>query len=155
MALIALNSPIPTTFSAVWQGRLLAFAGLALLPWMGYLAATLPPAEAAAWIALDSLEAACLLAAGARLTAGRAPRLPAAGAALLLAADACTDLLTSAPGAELAAALAMAVCAELPLAALCAVLARRSPRPPKRATGGSETYEKTYEKAYAKQISSR
>ncbi|MCX5201327.1 hypothetical protein OG897_07645 [Streptomyces sp. NBC_00237] len=142
MALLALNTPIPTTLSALWQGRLLTLAGLALLPWMGYLAATLPPVEAAAWIALDTLEAACLLAAGTRLREGRAARLPAAGAALLLAADACTDLLTSAPGPELAAALAMAGCAELPLAALCAVLARRSPRPQKRATGGSGTYQR-------------
>ncbi|MGW7412798.1 hypothetical protein, partial [Streptomyces sp. NPDC054863] len=121
MALLALNTPLPT---AMWQGRLLTLAGLALLPWMGYLAATLPPAEAAGWIVLDTLEAACLLTAGLRLVRGEgSPRLPAAGAALLLAADACADLLTSAPGAELAAAAAMAVCAELPLAALCAVLA--------------------------------
>ncbi|CAM5317893.1 hypothetical protein GCM10010329_74190 [Streptomyces spiroverticillatus] len=139
MALLALDSPVPT---ALWQGRLLTLAGLALLPWMGYLAATLPPAEAAAWIALDSLEAVCLLAAGARRSTGRPARLPAAGAALLLTADACVDLLTSAPGTELAAALAMALCAELPLAALCAALARRSPRPRTAATGGSATYKR-------------
>ncbi|MFJ2741783.1 hypothetical protein ACIO3O_19215 [Streptomyces sp. NPDC087440] len=139
MALLALDSPLPT---ALWQSRLLTLTGLALLPWMGYLAATLPPAEAAAWIALDTLEAACLLAAGRRIREGLPARLPATGAALLLAADACTDLLTSAPGTELAAALAMAVCAELPLAALCAVLARQSPRPHKQATGGSGTYRK-------------
>ncbi|MFI0979264.1 hypothetical protein ACH4SP_19965 [Streptomyces sp. NPDC021093] len=134
MALMALNLPAPT---AVWQGRVLTLAGLTLLPWMGYLAATLPPAEAAAWTALDALEALCLLTAGTRLVRGEGSlRLPAAGAALLLAADACADLLTSAPGAELAAAAAMAVCAELPLAALCAVLARRSPRPRMRANRG-------------------
>lgn len=42
-------------------------AGLALLPWLGYLAGTLPPAEAAAWVTLDALEVVCLLAAGTRL----------------------------------------------------------------------------------------
>ncbi|MEU8886442.1 hypothetical protein [Streptomyces sp. NPDC048442] len=134
MALMALNSPVPT---AMWQGRLLTVAGLALLPWIGYLAATLPPAEAAAWMALDLLEALCLLTAGTRLVRGGCGhRLAAAGAALLLTADACADLLTSAPGPEFAAAAAMAVCAELPLAALCVTLARRSPRPRARANRG-------------------
>lgn len=81
-------------------------------------------------MALDTLEAVCLLTAGTRLVrGGGGHRAAAAGAALLLAADACVDLLTSAPGAEQAAAMAMALCAELPLAALCGVLAvRRSPR---------------------------
>ncbi|MET9292452.1 hypothetical protein [Streptomyces sp. NPDC003077] len=109
-----------------WYGRLLTLAGLALLPWMGYLAGTLPPAEAALWVALDSLEALCLLTAGVRLTTGRPGHRATAGvAAALLAADACVDVATSGPGAELLAALAMAAGAELPLAALCAVLATR------------------------------
>jgi hypothetical protein len=113
-------------------GHLLTGAGLALLPWMGYLAATLPPAQAAAWIALDSLEALCLLTAGRRLVHGHGGHRPAAaGAALLLLADATADLLTSAPGTEFAQALAMAVCAELPLAVLCTALAHRSPRLPR------------------------
>lgn len=94
------------------QGRVLAACGLALLPWLGYLAGTLPPAEAAAWVALDTLEAAALLTAGHLL------------------ADACLDLAAAAPGPELAAAVAMAVAAELPLAALCARLAVRPPRGP-------------------------
>ncbi|MFJ4875420.1 hypothetical protein ACIP93_09420 [Streptomyces sp. NPDC088745] len=142
MALLVFACPFPT---ARWQGGLLTLAGLALLPWTGYLAATLPPAEAAAWVGLDLLEALCLLVAGARVRQGRAARLPAAGAALLLAADACADLLVSAPGPEFAAALAMAGCAELPLAVLCAARARRSPRPRQRAAGGSGTYgEETY-----------
>ncbi|NUP38912.1 MAG: hypothetical protein HOY76_18325, partial [Streptomyces sp.] len=46
----------------------------------------------------------------------------------LLVVDAWFDTVTAAPGAELVAALAMAVGAELPLAALCAVLAlKRAP----------------------------
>jgi hypothetical protein len=114
-----------------WQGRILAGAGLALLPWLGYLAGTLPPREAAAWVTLDALEAAYLLTAGARLLrADPRYRTPAAAAAVLLIADACTDVATSAPGAELAGALTMALGAELPLAALCMVLATRSTATP-------------------------
>ncbi|MFI9046406.1 hypothetical protein [Streptomyces sp. NPDC053427] len=140
MALTALNSPVShgscTTRAAVrlsparrWQGRILAGAGLVLLPWLGYLAGTLPPAEAAAWVALDALEAACLLTAGTRLLrSDPRHRAPAAAAAVLLLADACIDLATAAPGAELAAATAMALAAELPLAALCATLAARPAR---------------------------
>ncbi|MEV8454608.1 hypothetical protein AB0467_23375 [Streptomyces sp. NPDC052095] len=108
------------------QGLVLTGAGLALLPWLGYLAGSLPPAESAAWVVLDALEAAALLAAGHRLLRGDARhRAPSAAAALLLLADACADLATAAPGPELAVAVAMAVAAELPLAALCAAIAVR------------------------------
>ncbi|MFJ3948810.1 hypothetical protein ACIPXV_01880 [Streptomyces libani] len=139
MALIAFNSPVTRgsyPLRAVscaparigtgrrWQGRILTGAGLILLPWLGYLAGTLPPAEAVAWIALDALEAVALLATGTRLLRGVSRhRAPAAAAAVLLLADACLDLATAAPGTELATAVAMALGAELPLAALCAVLA--------------------------------
>ncbi|WP_438484708.1 hypothetical protein [Streptomyces sp. S186] len=109
-----------------WTGRVLTAAGLALLPWLGYLAGTLPPAEAAAWGALDTLEAAALLTAGTRLLrTDPRHRAPAAAAATLLLADACIDLATAAPGSELAAATGMALTAELPLAALCVWLAAR------------------------------
>ncbi|WP_330317904.1 hypothetical protein [Streptomyces platensis] len=139
MALIVLTSPVtdgsyprrdisggPVRFGVGrrWQGRILTGAGLALLPWLGYLAGTLPPAEAVAWVALDALEAIALLVTGTRLLRGDSRhRTPAAAAAVLLLADACIDLATAAPGAELAVALSMAVGAELPLAALCARLA--------------------------------
>ncbi|MFB6814428.1 hypothetical protein ACFCV8_07770 [Streptomyces sp. NPDC056347] len=108
------------------QGLVLTGAGLVLLPWLGYLAGSLPPAESAAWVVLDALEAAALLAAGHRLLRGDARhRAPSAAAALLLLADACADLATAAPGPELAVAVVMAVAAELPLAALCAAVAVR------------------------------
>ncbi|AJC54709.1 hypothetical protein GZL_02115 [Streptomyces sp. 769] len=101
-------------------------SGLALLPWLGYLAGTLPPVEAIAWVTLDVLEAVALLAAGTRLwRADLRHRAPAAAAAVLLLADVCVDVATAAPGPELAVAAAMAVAAELPLAALCGWLARR------------------------------
>ncbi|MGA5566057.1 hypothetical protein ACPCUV_33480 [Streptomyces platensis] len=112
-------------------GWILTGAGLALLPWIGYLAGTLPPAEAAAWVTLDSLEAAALLLTGTRLLRGDPRhRTPAAVAALLLLTDACLDLATATPGTELAIALAMAIGAELPLAALCATLAAARPAHP-------------------------
>ncbi|MFD7974295.1 hypothetical protein [Streptomyces sp. NPDC059071] len=99
-------------------------AGLALLPWLGYLAGTLPPVEAAGWVTLDTLEAATLLTAGTRvLRQDRACRVPAAASAALLVADACIDLATASPGAERTAAVVMAALAELPLAALCLMLA--------------------------------
>ncbi|MFH8404869.1 hypothetical protein ACH4FX_08835 [Streptomyces sp. NPDC018019] len=135
MALIACDPPCtarPFTLTAsrrTWAGRVLTGAGLALLPWMGYLAGTLPPAEAAAWVALDAVEAACLLIAGTRPMAGRpGNRAAAAVAAVLLAADACVDVATAGPGSELLTAVIMAAGAELPLAALCAALAARSAR---------------------------
>ncbi|MEV6240807.1 hypothetical protein [Lentzea sp. NPDC051838] len=102
-----------------WRGRVLTGAGLALLPWLGYLAATLPPAQAVGWVVLDGLEAVALLAAGNRLLRqdGR-HRAPAVAAAVLLLADACIDVATSS-GPELAVAVGMAIVVELPLAALC------------------------------------
>ncbi|MEU6385935.1 hypothetical protein ABZ847_20520 [Streptomyces bauhiniae] len=124
MALISRTFP-----SGVVYGRVLVGAGLVLLPWFGYLAGTLPPAEAAAWVALDALEAAALLTAGSRLLGQDLRyRAPAAAAAVLLLADACVDVATSPPGTALAVAVAMAVVAELPLAGLCAVLAGRPTR---------------------------
>ncbi|MFF4949929.1 hypothetical protein ACWC2K_01625 [Streptomyces chattanoogensis] len=137
MALVAFNSPsregryalrrtVRTGTARRRQGRVLTGAGLVLLPWLGYLAGTLPPAEAAAWVTLDALEAVCLLTAGTRLLRADARyRAPAAAAAVLLLADACIDMATAAPGTELATAIAMAVGAELPLAGLCALLAAR------------------------------
>ncbi|WP_399920044.1 hypothetical protein [Streptomyces kanamyceticus] len=133
MTLTAFSSPAATPR---WTAPVLTGAGLALLPWIGYLAATLPPAQAFVWGLLDSLEAYCLITAGLRLARGHGGhRVPAAGAALLLLADAVADLLTSAPGAPLAQALAMAVLAELPLAALCTLLSRPSPGLPRGITG--------------------
>ncbi|MFF9839030.1 hypothetical protein [Streptomyces sp. NPDC013740] len=124
----------PVSGSRRRRGRVLVGAGLILLPWLGYLAGTLPTAEAAAWVTLDALEAAALLTAGTRLLhTDPRHRAPAAAAATLLVADACMDLATAAPGAELATAVAMAVLAELPLAALCLTLAvTGGPRPGSR-----------------------
>ncbi|KJK43644.1 hypothetical protein UK23_32395 [Lentzea aerocolonigenes] len=121
MAFIAFG---PSAFAEIgnagrWRGHVLTGAGLCLLPWLGYLAGTLPPAEAVGWVVLDALEAAALLTAGSRLSRGDGRhRAPAVAAAVLLLADACIDVATSA-GPELAVAVVLAVAVELPLAALC------------------------------------
>ncbi|WP_051970343.1 hypothetical protein [Kitasatospora azatica] len=99
----------------------LAGAGFALLPWVVVLA--LVPGSLG-WIALDLAEAACLLGSALLLRRGHAARRPlAALAALLLVGDAWCDVSTA--GSSLLVAVAMAVCAELPLAALCSAIALR------------------------------
>ncbi|MGW3094431.1 hypothetical protein ACWDCC_13355 [Streptomyces sp. NPDC001102] len=113
-------------------GGLLVTCGLALLPWLYVLATGLPATATAehwpiAWVGLDALEALGLIATG--LLAARGDRrhaLAAAATATLLVVDAWFDTTTAAPGGDFAAALAMALGAELPLAALCGRLALRA-----------------------------
>ncbi|MFC5181629.1 hypothetical protein [Actinomadura harenae] len=117
-------------------GHVLAMAGLALLPWMAFLALRMPSGAAvtnwsAAWIGLDAMLALGLIGTGL-LAVRRDPRmtLPAAGTAALLFMDAWFDVLTSAPGADRAVAAVLAAGAELPLAVVCAVVAYRAfPKP--------------------------
>lgn len=116
-------------------GLLLVGCGLALLPWLAMLAATLPASATAAhwalaWVGLDTAEAVGLIGTG--LLAARGDTryaLTAAATAALLAVDAWFDTVTAAGSADLHAALAMAAFAELPLAALCTALAVRALRP--------------------------
>ncbi|WP_241968510.1 hypothetical protein [Streptomyces sp. ICBB 8177] len=113
-------------------GWLLVACGLALLPWLYVLATGLPATETAAhwpvaWVGLDALEALGLIATG--LLAARGDRrhaLVAAATATLLGVDAWFDTTTAAPGGDFATAVAMALGAELPLAALCGRLALRA-----------------------------
>jgi hypothetical protein len=117
-----------------WQrylGWALTGTGAAMIPWLFVLAAELPAQTTAVhwntvWVGLDSLEALGLASTGLLLRRqdSRAG-LTAAATATLLAVDAWFDVLTSAPGADRAVAIAMAVGAELPMAALCAYLAVR------------------------------
>ncbi|MEU6174613.1 hypothetical protein ABZ832_22205 [Streptantibioticus parmotrematis] len=107
--------------------------GLALLPWLVVLADGLPGTATAAhwctaWVGLDALEAVGLIATGVLSVRGhRLHALTAAATATLLVVDAWFDTTTAAPGADLVSAVAMALLAELPLAAACVVLAVRGP----------------------------
>lgn len=113
-------------------GWLLVACGFALLPWLYVLATGLPATATAAhwpvaWVGLDALEALGLIATG--LLAARGDRrhaLAAAATATLLVVDAWFDTTTAAPGGDFATAVAMALGAELPLAALCGRLALRA-----------------------------
>jgi hypothetical protein len=109
----------------------LTAAGAGLLPWLVYLAVSLPASPVAwhwpaAWAGLDGMEAAGLACTGV-LMLRRDPRycLTAAATAALLIADAWFDVTTAPPGSGELTSLLMAVLAELPTAALCAWLARR------------------------------
>lgn len=114
-----------------YLGWALTGAGVAMIPWLFVLASELPAQATAVhwntvWVGLDSLEALGLASTGMLLRRqdSRAG-LTAAATAALLAMDAWFDVLTSAPGADRAVAVAMAAGAELPLAVLCGYLAVR------------------------------
>ncbi|WP_395296283.1 hypothetical protein ACF9IK_24710 [Kitasatospora hibisci] len=104
-----------------WAWRLPAVAAAALLPWLVVLAVC----HETAWVALDLGELAALLRLDALLRRRSPAAFPAACAvAVLLTGDALADVGTAGHGLPLLAALVMAGCVELPLAALCLALGR-------------------------------
>ena len=111
--------------------HVLVGCGLALLPWLLVLANGLPGTTVVthwntAWVGLDALEAAGLIGTGLLAARGHhLHTLTASATATLLVADAWFDTMTAAPGGDQYSALAMALGAELPLAALCAAVAVR------------------------------
>jgi phosphoribosylamine---glycine ligase len=112
----------------------LAIGGAGLVPWMAYLAVSLPPSPVAwhwpvAWIGLDAMEAAGLGSTGI-LMLRRDPRycLTAIATAALLVTDAWFDVTTAPPGSAELSSLLMAALAEVPIAVLCAWLAWRGLR---------------------------
>ncbi|WP_405581280.1 hypothetical protein [Streptomyces sp. NBC_01190] len=118
-----------------WPGYALVASGIALVPWLVVLATGLPPTATAphwatAWVGLDTMEAVGLIATGLLTLRRHRVRSAVAGAtATLLAVDAWFDVMTSS-GPDFRTALAMAFAAEIPLAAICGVLAVTSfPRP--------------------------
>ncbi len=117
-------------------GMALIAAGLAMMPWLVVLAATLPATAravhwSAAWVGLDASEGCALLATGVLLIRQDARcSLTAAVTATLVLTDAWFDVLTSQPGAAQIMALVLATCVEIPVTVLCATLALRTfPRP--------------------------
>jgi phosphoribosylamine--glycine ligase len=107
----------------------LTAGGAGLLPWLVYLAVSLPPSPVAwhwpaAWAGLDGMEAAGLACTGVlMLRRDLRYRLTGAATAALLVADAWFDVTTAPPGSGELTSLLMAALAELPTAALCAWLA--------------------------------
>lgn len=133
-----------------WRQRLpglaLLVSGAGMVPWLTYLAIALPARTSvahwsAAWVGLDVMEATGLAATGWLVRRGDPRRcLAAAATAMLFVVDAWFDISTA--GSGVAEAVAMAACAELPMAALCSVVAyravRESSRPPRLDNSGAE-----------------
>jgi hypothetical protein len=126
----------PGTRSPRRLGRAFATAGLIMIPWVLYLSMSLPKKAmdshwALDWVGLDSCEALALFATGRFLKrADNRCTLTATAAAALLLTDAWFDVTTATPGGALAIAIVMAVCAEIPIAIVCTVLALRLIRHP-------------------------
>ena len=107
----------------------LAVAGVGLLPWMIYLAISLPPRSTAwhwpaAWVGLDALEAMGLVGTAALLLR-RDHRycLTSMATAGVLLADAWFDMATVAPGSGAVASMLTAALAEVPALVACIGLA--------------------------------
>jgi ascorbate-specific PTS system EIIC-type component UlaA len=119
---------------ASWVVPLFGLAGILLVPWIVVLVQSLPSTQAAAhWdVAWGGFDVAlALLLLGVAVAAWRrSPWLEgaASAAAALLFVDAWFDILTSATHLELGVAIGEAVLVELPLAALCLLLARDAER---------------------------
>jgi hypothetical protein len=119
---------------ARWVVPLFGVAALVLVPWIVFLVRSLPSTHAAAhwdvaWAGFD-VGLALLLLAVAVAAWRRSPWLEGAAtaSAALLAVDAWFDILTSSTHLELGLAIGEAVLVELPLAALCLLLARDAER---------------------------
>lgn len=127
-------TPAPGRAGSRRIGRLLIVFGVCLVPWLILIAIELPASSAAAhwrvtWAGIDALEAGGLITLGTLLVRGHRPHAVLASAtATLLMMDAWLDITTASGGGELSAALVLALCAELPVAALCARLAIQEQR---------------------------
>lgn len=119
-----------------WWSRLSIGAGVVMLPWLAYLAVSLPSTARAAhwslaWTGLDALEIAGLVGTGLLLR-GRDPRAraavtaTAAATAALIVVDAWFDLTTAWTAQDVHSAVLLAVCVEVPAAVLLATLALRT-----------------------------
>ena len=110
-----------------WVARGFIFCSLVLIPWIVYLAFSLPVRQVshhydAAWVGFDVFELIALGATGyLALRRSRYLALAAASAATLLVCDAWFDVLTSSRH-EMLESVVLAAVIELPLAAVCAWL---------------------------------
>ena len=116
------------------MGVFFALSAALLIPWLVLLGVFLPSTHRSthwdiAWMGFDALLALLLLsvAISVRRRSAWLEGTATATAALLIV-DAWFDVLTSSTHAELVVALVEAVLAELPLAAICLLLARTAER---------------------------
>ena len=123
------NAITPGDRRVRWLARALVVAAFGMIPWLVLLATRLPASTVAvhwstAWVGLDAMETAGLLATGTLLLRrdGRCC-LAATVTGTLIFADAWFDVTTSAPGVAQLAAIAMAALIEVPVSVLCAALA--------------------------------
>ena len=122
-----LGEPVPIR-PARWVTLVLGLVAIGLVPWTLYLTFTLPSRHVTlhydlAWVGFD-VALACVFAATTLAALRRSPWLVplAAATGTMLVCDAWFDVVTSRGGGEMWEAVAEAVFAELPLAALCAFI---------------------------------
>jgi hypothetical protein len=113
---------------ARWVTLLLGLVAIALVPWTLYLTFTLPSRHVThhydlAWVGFDVALACTFAATTLAALRGSHWLVPlAAVTGTMLVCDAWFDIVTSQGGGEMWEAVAEAVFAELPLAALCAFI---------------------------------
>lgn len=111
-----------------WLVAVLGGVAVLLVPWILYLTFTLPARHVTvhydlAWVGFDIALAVSFGATTWAVLRGSRWLVPfAAVTGTMLCCDAWIDVTTSRPGDELFQAIALAVVAELPLAALCAYI---------------------------------
>lgn len=117
-----------------WVAPTFVVLALLALPWIGYLALTLPRHAVtvhyrAAWVGFDlGLVALLGLTAWHAYRGDRRVVLAAAATATMLAVDAWFDVTTTPAGPDLVVSVLLAALVELPLAALCLWIARHGDR---------------------------
>jgi hypothetical protein len=113
-----------------WAVALLAALGVGLVPWSLWLGLSLPSRKVTedwdlAWAGFDMVLAASLLGTAVTLMRGSALlEAFAAATGALLVADAWFDIVTAGSSKERWFAVGLGLVGELPLAAVCFVLAR-------------------------------
>lgn len=117
-----------------WVAPVFAVLALLTLPWIGYLALTLPRHAVtvhyrAAWVGFDLGLVAMLTLTAWYAWRGHRLVVPAAGAtATMLLVDAWFDVVTTPGGPDLALSILLAALVELPLAGVCVWIARHGDR---------------------------
>jgi len=117
-----------------WAAPMFLLLATLLVPWTAYLAVSLPRSDLAhhyriAWVGFDVLLTAALLVTGI-MARRRSPRIqvPAAATATLLLVDSWFDVTMSGSKSQELEAILLAICVELPLAAVALYIAYRSPK---------------------------